>query len=142
MSELIGKTEIPAYDRSRPTPSIELAFQHKLTNCPGKSIIGMHVTFPPNASTPPHRHGGAAVVGHVLEGNLLNKMNDEPVKHIAKGGSWYEAPGCHHRLSDNLSATEGARLLATMVVDTSVVEEGGLGALVVVDEEYRDVVFG
>lgn len=80
-------------------------------------------------------------MGHVLEGNLLNKMNDEPVQHIAKGGSWYEAPGCHHRLSDNLSATEGARLLATMVVDTSVVEEGGLGALVVVDEEYRDVVF-
>ncbi|RYO89707.1 hypothetical protein DL766_001436 [Monosporascus sp. MC13-8B] len=130
------------YDRSRPLPELSLAFQYRLLNSPGKSIVGVVVNFGPNASTPPHRHGGASVTGYVLEGTLLNKMNDEPTQVITTGGSWYEAPGCHHKISDNYSATEPAKLLATFVVDTKVVEEGGLAGLVQVDEEYRDVQLG
>ncbi|RYP13040.1 hypothetical protein DL767_010913 [Monosporascus sp. MG133] len=130
------------YDRSRPLPELSLAFQYRLLNSPGKSIVGVVVNFGPNASTPPHRHGGASVTGYVLEGTLLNKMNDEPTQVIAAGGSWYEAPGCHHKISDNYSATEPAKLLATFVINTEVVEEGGLAALVQVDEEYRDVQLG
>lgn len=110
-------------------------------NCPGKSIIGMTVDFDPNAATPPHRHGGASVAAYVLEGTLLNKMNDEPTKVIPTGGSWYEAPGCHHKISDNFSSTEPAKLLAVFVIETKVVEEGGVAALVQIDEEYRDVQF-
>jgi hypothetical protein len=34
--------------------------------------------------------------------------------------SWFEAPGCHHRISDNASKTEAATLIATMVTDTEV----------------------
>lgn len=56
-----------------------------------------------------------------------------------KGETWYEAPGCHHKICDNYSETETATLLATFVVDTKVVEEGGYDALVQVDEEYKDV---
>ncbi|RYP21647.1 hypothetical protein DL765_002108 [Monosporascus sp. GIB2] len=130
------------YDRSRPLPALSLAFQYRLLNSPGKSIVGVVVSFGPNASTPPHRHGGASVTAYVLEGTLLNKMNDEPTQVITTGGSWYEAPGCHHKISDNYSATEPAKLLATFVVDTKVVEEGGLAGLVQVDEEYRDVQLG
>ncbi len=99
------------------------------------------VTFPPNSSTPPHRHGGAAIAAHVLEGTLLNKMNDEPTRVVAAGGSWYEAPGCHHKVSDNYSATEPAKLLATIVIDTQIFEEQGPAALVQMDEEYQDVQF-
>lgn len=80
-------------------------------------------------------------MGHVLEGKLYNKMNDEPVRVIETGGTWYEAPGCHHKVSDNYSATEPAKLLATFVVDTEVLEKGGPGALVELDEEYKDIKF-
>ena len=116
-----------------------LAFQYKLVNCPGKSICGLVVDFPPNAATPPHRHGGASAAAYVIQGTLVNKMNDEPTKVIEQGGTWYEAPGCHHKTSDNHSTTEPAKLLATLVVDTKVVEEEGPGALVILDEEFRDL---
>lgn len=118
-------------------PDISLAYSYKLSNCPGKTIVGLRVDFPPNAMTPPHRHGGAAVSAYVFKGSLLNKMNEDSMKVIQEGGSWYEAPGCHHRISNNASATESAVLLASMVVDTEVYEKGGMAALVVIDEEYR-----
>lgn len=64
-------------------------------------------------------------------------MNDGPTKVFEKGGTWFEAPGCHHKVSDNYSATEEAKLLATFVIDSEVVEKGGVEALVEIDEEYR-----
>lgn len=73
----------------------------------------------------------------VISGTLLNKMNDSPMKVIESGGTWYEAPGCHHRISDNASKTEEAVLLATMIVDTEAFERDGMGALIQIDEEYR-----
>ena len=120
---------------------MELAYQYKLPNCPGKSSIGLLVTFPPNSSTPPHRHAGAASSALVLSVSLVNKMNNEPTRVFDKGGSWFEAPGCHHKVSDNYSTTETATLLATLVVDTEVVDKGGIAALVELDEEYRDIKF-
>ena len=110
-----------------------------LPNCPGKSSIGLLVTFPPNAATPPHRHAGAAVSALVLEGSVLNKMNSDPTRVFDKGGSWFEAPGCHHLVSANLSTTESAKIIATLVVDTEVVEKGGVKALVEFDDEYKDI---
>ncbi|KAI9923888.1 hypothetical protein MW887_008193 [Aspergillus wentii] len=118
-------------------PSIQIAYSYKLSNVPGKSIIGLRVDFPPNGSTPPHRHGGAAVSAYVISGTLLNKMNNDPMKVIPAGGTWYEAPGCHHRISDNASETEPAVLLASMVLDTEAYERDGMDALFQVDEEYR-----
>lgn len=117
----------------------ELAFHYPLGNCPGMSMVGIFVTFPPNSATPPHRHGGASVAGYVVQGSVLNKMNDQSIKQVEAGQSWYEAPGCYHRVSENVSKTEEAKLLATMVVETKIVEEGGMGALVILDEEYLDM---
>lgn len=97
--------------------------------------------FPPNGSTPPHRHPGAFVAAHVLEGTVLNKMNDEPMKVIKAGESFYETPTCHHKISDNDSVTEQAVILVTMVLDTNSLEDTlkvqGLAGLVQVDEEYK-----
>lgn len=116
---------------------MNIAYQYKLTNCPGKSIVGLRVEFPPNSSTPPHRHGGCSVSAYVISGTLLNKMNDSPMKVIETGGTWYEAPGCHHRISDNASKTEPAVLFANLVLDTDVLERDGIEALIQIDEEYR-----
>ncbi|KAH7062668.1 cupin domain-containing protein [Macrophomina phaseolina] len=99
----------------------------------------MLVQFPPKGASPPHRHGGASVVGVVLSGTAYNKMNDSPTTVLAKGETWYEAPGCHHRTSANASDVDELSFLATFVVQTEVIEKGGIESLVVVDEEYRDV---
>ncbi|KAJ6091563.1 hypothetical protein N7467_003532 [Penicillium canescens] len=129
----------PTYDPSRPMPAIEIAYSYRLIGIPNKSIVSLRVEFPPNGSTPPHRHGGANVGAYVLEGSLLNKMNNDPMKTFPKGGSWFEAPGCHHRISDNASKTEPATLIATMVTDTDAFERDGMAALIQIDEEYRPV---
>jgi quercetin dioxygenase-like cupin family protein len=101
----------------------------------------MLVKFPPGGSSPPHRHGGASVSTHAVEGRVLNKTNDDPMKPIETGGSWHEAPGCHHKISANYSDTTPATIMAVFVVHTAVVEEGVYGALVRVDEEYADIIF-
>ena len=76
----------------------------------------------------------------MLDGAVLNRFNDEPVRVFMRGDSWYEAPGCHHVVFENHLATEQTTVLATYVVETEVVKEGGLEALTIVDEEWRDVV--
>lgn len=120
---------------------MELVYKYRLVNTPDQTILALKVTFPPNASTPPHTHAGASVVAHVLKGTLLNKMNDEPMTIKRAGDSFYEAPGCRHRISDNASTTEEAILIAQIVHKTDILEDilarEGIKGLVVIDEEYR-----
>jgi quercetin dioxygenase-like cupin family protein len=118
-------------------PALLPLYQHALPNSPGKSLVGLQVTFPPNGSTPPHRHAGAFVSVVVLSGSVLNKMNDDPMKIFHAGGTFHEMPGCHHKISDNASKTEEAMILATFVVDTKVLDRAGIAGLVEIDEEYR-----
>lgn len=63
-------------------------------------------------------------------------MNDEPMEIVKAGGTWYEAPGCHHKISQNISATEPSVLMASMIVDTEVYEKDGMAALIQIDPEY------
>lgn len=65
-------------------------------------------------------------------------MNDAPMQIFGPGESFFEHPGCRHRISDNASKTEPATIVANLIVDSKVVEEGGVQALVVIDEEYRE----
>lgn len=68
-------------------------------------------------------------------------MNDDPMTIKHAGDSFYEAPGCRHRISDNASQTEEATIIATLILETEVMdalmEESGVAGLVVIDEEYR-----
>ncbi|KAL4907232.1 hypothetical protein BDW74DRAFT_176013 [Aspergillus multicolor] len=129
----------PTYNPDSPLAKTTIAYQYALANCPGKTIIGMLVKYPPNGATPPHRHGGASVSAYVIHGTVLTKMNDEPMRVIEKGGSWYEAPGCHHVISANASSTETAEFFVTFVIGTEVLEREGLQVLVQIDEEWREI---
>ena len=64
---------------SLPFPALEVLYKYRLLNTPDKSILGLKVTFPPGAATPPHTHHGASVAVNVLSGSVFNKMNDDPV---------------------------------------------------------------
>lgn len=71
-------------------------------------------------------------------------MNDTPMTIKKAGDSFYEAPGCRHRISDNASATEEATIFVTFILETdiieSILEKDGVAGLVIIDEEYRGVV--
>ena len=80
----------------------------------------MLVEYEPGGFSPPHTHPSAAFIyATVLEGAIRSQVNDGPVMTYRAGESWSEHPGDRHRVSENASTTELARLLAVFVVDTS-----------------------
>lgn len=100
--------------------SVTQQFRQAIPNIPGKSLVAVVVSYPPGAKSAPHRHAGSAFIyAHVLSGAVRSQVNDEPVKVYQAGESWSEAPGAHHKLSENASASEPAKLLAVFVVDTN-----------------------
>ncbi|KAH6629321.1 hypothetical protein C7974DRAFT_184610 [Boeremia exigua] len=130
----------PSYNPESPMGTYTMAYQHPLTSSPTHTAVGMLVEYPPNGATPPHRHGGACVSAFVLQGSVLIKMNDEPARVVPQGGSWYEAPGCHHRISTNASATEPASFFVNFVVESEVLKREGVAALLQYDAEWVDIV--
>ena len=67
-------------------------------------------------------------------------MNINPMAIFGGGEVFFENPGCRHRISDNASTTEPANIVATLTVNTKVVDNGRIEGLVVIDEEYKEVV--
>ncbi|KAL3469285.1 hypothetical protein BJX99DRAFT_252110 [Aspergillus californicus] len=107
----------------RPRETFEIVSVFHPPNIPGKQIIVARILMDPNAASPPHTHGGAAVVAITLEGTVLNQMNDEEPIVSKKGEIWYEGPGCHHVRSENIGP-EKVAFLAVLVVDDEVVKDG------------------
>ncbi|KFY33210.1 hypothetical protein V494_07820 [Pseudogymnoascus sp. VKM F-4513 (FW-928)] len=139
-----SKPELPAteptYDPRRPLADVKCLYRYEIPNAPGKSIVSFLIEQPPNGSTPPHTHAGAFVTAYIQSGYMLNGMNDEPMELLGPGDSFREHPGCHHRLSENASATEPASFIATLVVDTKTVEAVGVEGLTVIDPEYLEMI--
>ncbi|PVH88090.1 hypothetical protein DL98DRAFT_581311 [Cadophora sp. DSE1049] len=69
-------------------------------------------------------------------------MNDNPMTIFGPGEVFFEGVGCQHRISDNASETEEAKIVATLVLDTKVLKEKGVEGIVDVDEEWRDIFMG
>ena len=94
-------------------------FNLPIPNIPGKSITALVVNYPPGGGTPPHRHAPSAfITGYVLQGAVRSQVDDGPVKVYHAGEYFTENPGAHHRVSENASKTEPAKMLAIFVLDT------------------------
>ena len=94
-------------------------FNLPIPNIPGKSITALVVNYPPGGGTPPHHHAPSAfITGYVLEGAVRSQVDDGPAKVYHVGEYFTENPGAHHRVSENASKTEPAKLLAIFVVNT------------------------
>ena len=107
--------DAPPNDKSKVT----VVYEHVLPNVPGKSILGVLVEYAPGGSSPAHTHPNSAFIyAIVLEGAIRSQVNDGPAIVYAAGQSFSELPGDHHSISENISATKPARLLAVFVVDT------------------------
>ena len=111
----------PAVAQTAPQgPTVTPAFRQEIPNVAGKSLVASVVEYAPGAKSGPHRHANSAfIAAYVLSGSVRSQVNDEPVKVYQAGESFFEAPGAHHRVSENASTTEPARMLAIFVVDSS-----------------------
>jgi len=110
---------IASADPSAPTgETVTPVFQQAISNIPGKSFAANVVDYAPGGKSASHRHAASAFIyAHVLSGAIRSQVDDGPARIYRAGEKWFEAPGSHHRVSENASATEPARLLAVFVVD-------------------------
>jgi quercetin dioxygenase-like cupin family protein len=97
--------------------TVTVAADKPIPNLPGKRLVTHIVDYPPGASSVPHRHGSAFVYAYVLSGAVRSQVDDEPVRVYRPGETWFERPGSYHRVSENASDTEPARLLAVLIAD-------------------------
>jgi len=89
----------------------------QLLNVPGKTLTAVVVTYAPAGKSGAHHHAGS-VFAYVLSGAIRSESSATgPVKVYKAGESFFEPPGSTHRISENASATEPARLLAVFVAD-------------------------
>ena len=95
---------------------VQVAFRHTLPNAPGKTLTAVVVTYPPGGKSKPHHHAGV-IFAYVLSGAVRSQVNEEPVRVYQPGESFFEDLNAHHRISENASETEPARLLAVFVAD-------------------------
>jgi len=98
---------------------VTIQFRHELPDSPGKSLTAVVVDYPPGTKSRPHHHAPSAFIyAYVLSGAVRSQVGDEPAKVYGTGESWVEAPGAYHRVSENASSTEPAKLLAVFVANT------------------------
>jgi len=110
----VASTVAPTVAHSAPP-----AFEHAISNIPGKSLVAVEVDFAPGQTSPPHRHARSAFIfAYVLSGTIRSQVEGEPARDFHAGESWYEAPGAHHLQARNTSTSKPAKLLAIFVVDS------------------------
>jgi quercetin dioxygenase-like cupin family protein len=96
----------------------KVVFQHDLPDLSLKdwSVTVVEVTYPPGASSPPHRHPGLTIA-YVLEGQIRSKVGDGPEKTYEVGEMFLETPNQLHGVSGNASTTQPAKLLAMLLAE-------------------------
>lgn len=99
-------------------PVVRAVFD-QATNLPGKSLQAVTVSYPPGAKSTAHHHAKSAfIMAYVVSGAIRSQLEGEPARLYHVGDTWSEAPGAHHTISENASATEPAELLAVFLLDT------------------------
>ena len=62
--------------------------------------------YPPGRAAPPQHHARSAfITAYVLSGSIRSPVDNGKVQMSRAGESWTEAPGAHHQISENASAT-------------------------------------
>ena len=108
----------PTPEKSDQSPVVRPVF-NQVTNVPGKSFEAVAVSYPPGAKSAAHHHAKSAfIMAYVISGAIRSQVEGEPARVYRAGETWSEAPGAHHTISENTSATEPAELLAVFLVDT------------------------
>ncbi len=97
-------------------PGVKEVFRQVLEGEGNLEVRVIRLEFGPGSVSPPHRHPGHTIV-HMLEGKIVNQINDGPEQIIEPGQSFYEPPNSLHAAARNASATEPASAIAFMIID-------------------------
>ena len=123
VTSMVPHLDTPTAESTQGVPlreTVTVVADKPIPNLPGKRLVSQIVDYPPGASSVPHRHARSAFIyAYVLSGAIRSQVDDEPVRVYRPGETWFERPGAYHRVSENASATEPARLLAVLVVDVA-----------------------
>lgn len=108
----------PVPPNSDRTPLVRKVFDQP-SNVPGKVVQAVTVSYPPGAHSAPHHHAKSAfIMAYVISGAIRSEVDGtQPARIYHAGETWSEAPGAHHTISENASATEPAELLAVFLLD-------------------------
>jgi quercetin dioxygenase-like cupin family protein len=108
----------PTPENSSQNPVVRTVFNEP-SNVPGKSLEAVTVSYPPGARSEAHHHASSAfIMAYVISGAIRSQVEGQPARVYHAGETWSEAPGAHHTISENASATERAELLAVFLLDT------------------------
>ena len=108
----------PTPENSGQKPVVRIVFNQP-SNVPGKSLEAVAVSYPPGAKSEAHHHAPSAfIMAYVISGAIRSQVEGESARVYHTGETWSEAPGAHHTISENASATERAELLAVFLLDT------------------------
>ncbi|MCV7089487.1 cupin domain-containing protein [Mycobacterium interjectum] len=108
----------PTPESSDQKPVVRTVFNQP-TNVPGKSLEAVTVSYLPGARSGAHHHAKSAfIMAYVISGEIRSQVEGEPARVYHAGETWREAPGAHHTISENASATQPAELLAVFLLDT------------------------
>ena len=126
----VGVAVTFAADHHKAVKVTQLSQRDIIEKLDGKaaSATVVEVTFEPGQKDSPHHHTGP-VFGYVLEGEYEHALDDEPVKTIKAGDTFYEPSGSVHRVARNPSGKNKTRLLAVILhprdtKETTVPEKG------------------
>ena len=98
--------------------TVTTVFNHEIPNVQQRAMVALVVTYPPGGRSPVHHHAPSAFIyAHVLTGAIRSQVDDGPPKTFRPGDGFYEDPGSHHLVSENVSETETASMLAIFIVD-------------------------
>ena len=119
MAETLGVGTLGAAWAGDKPAKVTPVYEHALPNVPGKTVRGVLVEYEPGGKSAGHTHAASAFIYvTVLEGAVRSAVNDGPVRTYRAGENFTELPGDIHRVSENASDTEPAKLLAVFVLDT------------------------
>jgi quercetin dioxygenase-like cupin family protein len=87
---------------------------HALAGDPGSEVLMYTVDFPPDFSSPIHRHD-AQVSVYVLEGSVVMQVKGGKELTLGPGQSFYENPNDIHVVSRNASSSKPAKFLVFLI---------------------------
>ncbi len=117
-------SSIPAHDHdTRPmrSPAVPPLIAEPIEALPESVASLLVLTIPPRSPSSAahpftgHQHSGP-VFAYILEGNIENQVEPDPVKTYAAGDVLFEPTMHVHRLLRNLSETQPAKLLIFQIV--------------------------
>ena len=93
-----------ANSQTKPAPQPGMLLTQDLPKMGGKdwTVSLVNVEYPPGGGSEAHRHPGPVVV-YVLEGALINKLDDGETITYTPGQTFYEQPMHLHTIAKNAS---------------------------------------